>query len=136
MPLLLRILLYLLVAAAPYGLMVAVHRTSAQHGQRHGYHYLQQPTLYPAQQHERLCTWACHNHTAFCRSHHVQLLRPWLAYTDVAYFGLINALKRTGNYATANIALLTAGWPLLLWMLLIANVELWLALRRKKHQNT
>jgi len=78
------------------------------------------------------CTWACHNNTAYCKTYHVKLVKSHFEWTDKLYFGLINGLKSSGEYRLANIVFLGLIWPILMYFLLVKNIDLYLKIRRIK----
>ncbi len=70
------------------------------------------------------CTWACHNNTAYCKIHHVKYLKPFYLLTDFFYFGIIAALKSTGNYGAANIIFLMFLFPITILYFIIKSINL------------
>lgn len=46
-------------------------------------------------------------------------LKPYFAFIDPVYFGMIQGLKATGNYAGANFIFLVILWPLIMYWLLV-----------------
>jgi hypothetical protein len=70
------------------------------------------------------CTWACHNNTAYCKIHHVKYLKPYYLITDLFYFGIIAALKSTGNYGAANIIFLVFLFPMTIFYFIIKSINL------------
>lgn len=79
------------------------------------------------------CSWACHNSSAFCEAHHIRYARPIKTYIDPIYFGIINALKSTGNYGLANVIFLVIGWPLIMWYTLIRCLDMRTKLKELRH---
>jgi len=70
------------------------------------------------------CTWICHDDTNYCKENHVKLLNEYYDYVDPFYFGIIKALKSSGNYSIANIVFLVVLIPGLLYFLLIQSIEM------------
>jgi hypothetical protein len=70
------------------------------------------------------CTWACHNNTSYCKTHHVKYLKPFYAVTDVFYFGVIAVLASTGNYGVANIIFLVFLFPITILYLFIKSLNI------------
>lgn len=70
------------------------------------------------------CTWACHNDTKYCKTHHVKYLKPIYASTDGLYFGAINLLKSTGNYGAANIFFLVLLFPITILFFFIKSLNI------------
>ena len=70
------------------------------------------------------CTWYCHQHTAYCKQHHVKMPARFLRMSDPMYFGLMEVLSQGGqgnfhSYMFFNILFLVAGIPLMIWFFLI-----------------
>lgn len=78
------------------------------------------------------CTWYCHADTTFCKNNHVKYLKPYFEYTDPVYFGIINALHKTGNYGLANIIFFVILIPLMIWYLLVKCIDYQLKIRKLK----
>ncbi len=70
------------------------------------------------------CSWACHNNTAYCKSHHVKYLKSNYKLTDVFYFGAISALASTGNYGAANIIFLVLLFPITILYFFIKSLNI------------
>lgn len=70
------------------------------------------------------CSWACHNNTSYCKTHHVKYLKPFYAVTDVFYFGVITILASTGNYGAANIIFLVFLFPIAILFLFIKSLNI------------
>jgi hypothetical protein len=70
------------------------------------------------------CTWTCHNNTEYCKIHHVKYLKPYYLVTDFFYFGIIAALKSTGNYGVANIIFLVFLFPITILYFIIKSINL------------
>lgn len=83
-----------------------------------------QATLNPASLDPEKCTWACHNETAYCKSHHVKFDSSFFRFTDPLYFGMITLLKGFGNYGLANILILVLFMPLMIYTLLIKSLNI------------
>lgn len=81
------------------------------------------------------CSWAAHNDTSYCKQHHVKFLKNHFYITDIMYFKVIDALRSTGNYGTANIVLLVIIFPLLMWFSLIKIIDYALEIRNLKKQH-
>ena len=67
------------------------------------------------------CTWNCQNDTGFCKANHVKYFKPYFKFSDALYFGMIGMLKKTGEYALANIILLVVLAPLMIWFFIIKS---------------
>ena len=73
---------------------------------------------------KKQCSWICHNNTNYCKVNHVLLARPYFSTIDPIYFGIINALKSTGNYGLANIVFLVILLPLSMFIFLIKSIRM------------
>jgi hypothetical protein len=73
---------------------------------------------------EEKCSWACHNDTGHCKTHHVKFSSAYFVLTDPLYFGMIASLRSLGNYGLANIFLLVLLFPLLIYFLLIKSLTI------------
>ncbi len=80
------------------------------------------------------CTWACHNKTGYCKTHHVKYLKPFYSITDVFYFGVIAILASTGNYGAANIIFLVFLFPITILYLIIKSLNIQDAIRKLSKQ--
>lgn len=87
-------------------------------------------TMNPLSMDKEKCSWICHNHTQYCKDHHVKYLKPFYGITDIVYFGIINLLHSTGNYGLANIVFLVIGIPFLIWWFVIKSISI-----QKKNKN-
>lgn len=87
----------------------------------------------------KFCTWKCHN--SGCQKVHKDS-----SYTSVLSIPLIKSMdegikqlngkgKGSSVYSTLNIATLVVFWPLLMFALLVINIELYI-LRRKNRLNS
>lgn len=70
------------------------------------------------------CTWICHNETAYCKEHHVKLLKPYYKYTDPLYFGIIDMLQSTKKYEAANLIFQAVLIPILIWFFIIKSLNI------------
>lgn len=70
------------------------------------------------------CSWICHDNTAYCKRHHVKMPKACFHYTDPVYFGIIKALKSTGDYGLANVLILVVILPLAMYFLLIKSLDI------------
>ena len=70
------------------------------------------------------CTWVCHNNTTYCKTYHVKYLKPFYAFTDLFYFGVIGVLASTGNYGAANIIFLVFLFPLTILYFIIKSLNI------------
>lgn len=71
------------------------------------------------------CTWICYYQTTrVCKKNHVKHLTKYYKFTDGIYFGIINALHKTGNYKLANIIFLVIIFPLLIWVFIVKSLNI------------
>lgn len=106
------------LALLPWILMVLVNEgarfsTSADY-QRFGV-----PLINHAEADTETCSWYCHDHTDYCKTHHVQYAAAYFHWIDPAYFGIISLLMSTGNYGLANLIFLVLLWPLFIYFMLL-----------------
>ena len=78
------------------------------------------------------CSWACHNATIYCKENHLAIIDKENGWTDMLYFGLMSALKATGNYGLANILILVILMPLVLYFLTIKCIDIQIEIRKLK----
>jgi hypothetical protein len=80
----------------------------------------------------RSCTWNCHNHG--CDSKHfskMSVLNNQIIYwmnSEIKKFNKIGS----GDYSSMNIATLVIIWPLLMFALLVMNIELFIRHRKNR----
>jgi hypothetical protein len=87
--------------------------------------------LNPGNRMDSQCTWDCHTHGCSHRAHNTVNI----GVIDDLYKQIINALqlKEGGDvYQVMNIIFLVILWPLLMFILLVANIELF---RNRKKKN-
>ena len=70
---------------------------------------------------EHKCSWACHDHTAYCLEHHVKVDKQYLPEMNGLYFGLINLLKTGNQYQFVNVIFFAVLVPLF-WLFLIIKL--------------
>ena len=70
------------------------------------------------------CTWACHNNTSYCKTHHVKVLNNHFKDTDQAYFGIIETFQLSGNYGLANVLILALLIPGLICFFSIKSAQI------------
>jgi len=76
------------------------------------------------------CTLKCYYDTHYCKVHHVKHIN-FFELSDKIYFGIIDALKSTGNYEKANVYVLVVGVPLLIYILFVYSVAIQFIINRK-----
>lgn len=70
------------------------------------------------------CTWHCSFDTRYCQQHHVKLLNNHLDSTDIIYYGVIKFLRNAGNYHVTNLIFLVVVFPLIIWLLIGAIIQM------------
>lgn len=125
----LKSLKYILPLLFPILIVVVVNETARPHLQ--GYHNSKYDVygMNPAAADKAHCTWKCFFDTGYCKRHHVKYLSNHFQSIDPIYFGIINALHATGNYAAGNILFLVILWPALMYVLLLKVINLKIQLR-------
>ena len=73
----------------------------------------------PNKRDPNVCTWSGFFDTGYCKKNHVKYLNQHFDIIDPIYFGIINALHKTGNYGAGNIIFLVILWPAIMYFLLI-----------------
>ena len=114
----------LLVFLSPLVFIVSVNEYSRLNLEPTAYQSRGQATLNPGSRNPSTCTWACHDDTGYCKTHHVKFDSSYFAFTDPLYFGMITLLKGFGNYGLANILILVLFIPLLIYFLLIKSLTI------------
>lgn len=78
------------------------------------------------------CSWICHNNTTYCKEQHVKFVKSYYSKIDPIYFGIIHALKSTGNYEKGNILYLVILIPLIMYLLLTKSIIMQWEIRKIK----
>ena len=79
------------------------------------------------------CTWACYYNTkSHCKINHTDFAKPYFKYIDPLYFGIIDFMHKGNNYKLMNVLFLVLLVPVLMYALLIANIELYLRIKQIK----
>lgn len=82
------------------------------------------------------CTWACYYSTkSHCKTNHTNFTKPYFKYIDPLYFGIIDFMHKGNNYKLMNVLFLVFLIPVLMYALLVANIELYLRIKRIKKAN-
>lgn len=117
------LLLYILPLVIPILIVIGVNEYTKGPKEGKPYRLLGVEALNTGKAQLKQCSWQCYNNTAYCKAHHVSLLKPYFSYCDPIYFGMIHLLKSSGNYAGANIVFLVILWPLLMYWLFIKVIK-------------
>jgi hypothetical protein len=126
---------YLLVFVAPFLLMILVNEYVDSKTDESGYMLQEVEAIHSAQRLKEHCTWACHNDTNWCKTHHVTLLSGHFTYVDQVYFGIIGLLKATGAYGAANVFFLVFLIPVFMCYLLVRSIKMQLEINGIKRKN-
>lgn len=116
--------LYVGILVLPFIIMVVVNESMPSSDFIHSNEIYGIKTANSAQQFLSKCSWACHNNTSFCMSNHVTYLKKYLPATDRVYFGAINLLRASGNYALANIIILVLFLPFAMWYFIVKSLDM------------
>jgi len=126
--------LYLLLLFLPFIGMIIVNEFVKLSIEEEGYHHQGIIAINSALKFKEQCSWVCHNNTAYCKENHVKFAQPYFDKIDPIYFGIINALKSTGNYGLANILFLVGLLPLGMYFLLVKSIAMQFEIRAIKKQ--
>ncbi|OOG77643.1 hypothetical protein [Algoriphagus sp. A40] len=113
-----------LILLFPLFFMVIVNEYSRLQFEATDYQSRNQLTINSGSQIPEKCSWACHNDTSYCKTHHVKFNPEYFGVTDPLYFGMIASLRSLGNYGLANVLLLVIFFPLLIYMFLIKSLNI------------
>lgn len=113
-----------LILIAPFFLMVLVNEIIRLTIQKNNTSYLKVKTINTALPITSKCTWHCHHNTQYCKDNHVKWIESYFKYTDSVYFGIIRALKSTGDYGMANVVFWVVFLPLLMFFFFIKSLDL------------
>lgn len=130
-----KFLIYTIPIIIPVLFMIIVNETAAPYQAYQEFYLRDVKTQNSADQLDTDCSWACHNNTAYCKAHHVKILKPYFHAVDPIYYGIINSLKATGHYQLANIIFLVIAWPALMYFLLVKSLLIELKIRKIKKAN-
>ncbi len=125
----------ILILALPFFLLVIVNESMRGRVKEDVYSRSGIAAINPGQALKNRCSWHCHNNTTYCKQNHVRIARKYFNLVDPVYFGLIALLASTGSYDLANIIILVVLWPLLMYYLIIKNIELWIQLKKSRRKD-
>lgn len=125
-----RLLLYALFLTSPFLLMVVVNEATKTKAYTIKLFGTPVDALNPANQMESQCTWDCHNKGCSHRDKNVISLGP----VDTLRSKIIKSLgvSNGDTYQTMNILILVILWPLLMFGLVVANIELYRTRQKNK----
>jgi len=125
-------LLYVLILLLPFAGMITINELTSLNITEKGYAKKGIVAINSAKKLKDKCSWACHNNTVYCKENHVKFAKPYFDKIDPIYFGIIHALKSTGNYRLANIIFLVILLPLGMYFLLVKSIAIQFEIRSIK----
>ncbi len=125
-----RFIFYFLILATPFFCLIMVNEASRSEPYKVFVFGTKVTALNPQQKDAKRCTWDCHTHGCSHRDNNCINI----GIIDVLYQNIINSLKlKEGGdvYQQMNVLFLVIIWPLVMFGLLIANVELFFKRKKK-----
>jgi len=113
-----------IILLLPFVLMIVINESFRSSIKERPFHKYGHTTMNSDDRIKNKCTWNCHNHTSYCKAHHLKFLKQYTAFTDEIYEGEIHLLTKTGNYGLANIAILVIAIPFLIFYFLIKGLNI------------
>jgi hypothetical protein len=122
-------ILYFALLTSPFLLMVVVNQATKTNAYRVNLFGTTVDALNPGNQMESQCTWDCH--TNGCSHHNNNVISRWPV--DTLRRMIIDSLgvSNGDTYQTNNVLFLVILWPVLMFGLVVANVELFIRNRKK-----
>ena len=114
----------ILLLSIPFFIMILINESQRESFDLHYFTIYDSPTMNSAEYDHDSCTWACHNNTTHCIKYHATTIASYSDWIDPLYFGIINGLKKTGDYGVANVLLLVVVWPLSMCYLFIRILQM------------
>jgi len=125
-----RFIFYLLILTTPFFCLIMVNEAYRLEVYQVAVFGKLKPSINPQQKDAKRCTWDCHTHGCSHRVHNCINI----GIIDVLYQNIINSLKlKDGGdvYQLMNVLFLVIIWPLVMFGLLVANVELYIKRKKK-----
>ena len=125
-----RFIFYSLILAIPFFCLVMVNEASRSKVYYVSVFSTKVPALNPQQKDDKRCTWDCHTHGCSHRENNCINI----GIINDLYQNIITSLKlKEGGdvYQQMNVLFLVIIWPLVMFGLLIANVELFFKRKKK-----
>ncbi len=125
-----RFIFYSLILTSPFFCLVMVNEASRSEVYQVAVFGKLKPSINPQQKDTKRCTWDCHTHGCSHRENNCINI----GIIDVLYQNIINSLKlKDGGdvYQLMNVLFLVIIWPLVMFGLLVANVELYIKRKKK-----
>jgi hypothetical protein len=123
-----------LLLVAPFLMMVIVNELVRPTITEQPYSAYGFTAMNPLLESPEKCSWQCHDNTTYCKQHHVVYLDSWFQVVDPIYFGIIRALKSTGNYGAANLVVFVILLPLLMFWWLVRSLNMQAEISRLKRK--
>jgi len=124
-----RFVFYSLILAAPFFCLVMVNEASRSESYQVSVFGKSEPSINAQQPNAKRCTWACHK---MCLHREKNCINVGII--NVLYQNIITSLqlKEGGDvYQQMNVLFLVIIWPLVMFGLLVANVELFFKRKKK-----
>ena len=125
-----RFVFYSLILAAPFFCLIIVNEASRSEPYHVSVFGESEPSINPQQRDAKRCTWDCH--TNECSHREKNCINVGII--NVLYQNIITSLqlKEGGDvYQQMNVLFLVIIWPLVMFGLLVANVELFFKRKKK-----
>ena len=125
-----RFIFYSLILATPFLCLFMVNEASRSEPYKVSVFCTKVPALNPQQKDAKRCTWDCHTHGCSHRENNCINI----GIINYLYQNIITSLKlKEGGdvYKQMNVLFLVIIWPLVMFGLLVANVELYFKRKKK-----
>jgi hypothetical protein len=124
-----RFLFYFLILTTPFFCLIVVNEVSRSEPYQVTVFGKSEPSINPQQKDVKRCTWDCHKECSHRKKNCINV-----GIIDVLYQNIIASLdlKKGGDaYQRMNVLFLVIIWPLVMFGLLVANVELFFKRKKK-----
>jgi len=131
-----RIVLYISIAVLPFLFVIVVNESTKVEPHRVMLELPGKPVVYTLNTDKMLlntCTWDCHNiHCSHADSNKINKGRVKLIYNFIIDTNGVHE-KQEGKYIHLTLLTLVVIWPLLMFALIIGNIELYLKRKKARH---
>jgi hypothetical protein len=124
-----RFLFYFLILTTPFFCLIVVNEVSRSEPYQVTVFGKSEPSINPQQKDVKRCTWDCHKECSHRENNCINV-----GIIDVLYQNIIASLdlKEGGDvYQLMNVLFLVIIWPLVMFGLLVVNVELYIKRKKK-----
>jgi hypothetical protein len=124
-----RFLFYFLILTTPFFCLIVVNEVSRSEPYQVTVFGKSEPSINPQQKDVKRCTWDCHKECSHRKKNCINV-----GIIDVLYQNIIASLDLKGDgdvYQQMNVLFLVIIWPLVMFGLLVANVELFFKRKKK-----